>query len=237
MIYLNNKEKLNRIKLTPDNYYVVTDFDQTITNGFTKGSWGVDINANEEYEKERAKLYNYYRPIEIDSTMDKNEKTKHMKNWYTESLNILIKYNLTEKEIIKTVESNKFILRDYAKTFFKKLYNDKVPILMLSAGIGNVIIKILEYNEIYFDNIYIDSNFLIFKDEKIVGISDNIIHTMNKNSEGLLKKFGDKVKDRENILLFGDTLSDINMIRKEDLDKSITVRISRCKNQGKFRIL
>ena len=27
MIYINNKEKLDRIKLNKDNFYVVTDFD------------------------------------------------------------------------------------------------------------------------------------------------------------------------------------------------------------------
>lgn len=33
MIYLNNKEKLERIKLEKDNYYIVADFDQTMTFG------------------------------------------------------------------------------------------------------------------------------------------------------------------------------------------------------------
>lgn len=110
-----------------------------------------------------------------------------------------------------------------AKNFFIKLYNEKVPILILSAGVGNVIIEILKYNNIFFDNIYIDSNFLEFLDGQIVGISSNITHTMNKNSDNLLKRYGNKIKDRENILLFGDVLSDIKMIKEEDLSRTLTV--------------
>ena len=110
-----------------------------------------------------------------------------------------------------------------AKDFFTKLCNENVPVFILSAGVGSVITEVLKYNEMFLENMYMDSNFLDFIDGKIVGISNDITHTMNKNSDNLLKKYGDKVKDKENILLFGDVLSDIEMVRKEDLPRILTI--------------
>ena len=46
---------------------------------------------------------------------------------------------------------------------------------------------------------------------------------MNKNSKALIQKFGDKIEGRKNIVLFGDILSDINMVSKDDLARTITV--------------
>ena len=34
MNYINNQSKLENIKLTPNNFYVVVDFDKTISIGF-----------------------------------------------------------------------------------------------------------------------------------------------------------------------------------------------------------
>ena len=110
-----------------------------------------------------------------------------------------------------------------AKDFFVKLYKENVPVLILSAGIGNVINGVLKYNQLFLNNIYIDSNYLEFIDGEISKVSNNIIHTMNKNSDNLLKKFGDKVDGKENIILFGDILSDINMVRHEDLNRTLTI--------------
>lgn len=56
-----------------NNYYVVTDFDRTITNGFSKTSWSILAESNmvpEVYVNERQELYDKYRPIELDNNMD-----------------------------------------------------------------------------------------------------------------------------------------------------------------------
>lgn len=112
MIFINNQEKLNKLHFQKDNYYVVSDFDQTITKGTTKGSWAIDIERNNKFEEERATLYNYYRPIEIDNTIDYNKKFNLMKEWYEKSLRLLIEHGVKEQEIISTVKTGKFELRN-----------------------------------------------------------------------------------------------------------------------------
>ena len=223
MIYLNNKEKLDRIKLNKNNYYIISDFDQTITSGLSIGTWGIDVTDKDEFNKKRQDLYNKYRPIEIDNTIDIVEKYELMRIWYMESLKILVEYKIKEKDIDEAIKKDEFKLRTGAKEFLQKMYNYNIPVLMLSAGIGNVIEKFLAYNNINFNNIYLDSNYLIFKDGDIQGIADNIIHTMNKNYNSLIKKYGNLVKNKEYILLFGDILSDINMVSKDKLENTITI--------------
>jgi 5'-nucleotidase len=222
MIYITNAEKLKKIKLNSNNFYVVSDFDQTITRGDSVGTWGININ-NEKFKTDEKALYEEYRPIEIDNTIERTEKFRLMHDWYEKSLKLLLKYNLNEKEIAETVEANKFKLREGAIEFFEKMHNENVPVLILSAGIGNVITKVLEHNNILFENVHLDSNFLEFENGIVSGIADNIIHTMNKNSASLIEKFGDDVKGRENIILFGDVISDINMVGAEDHDRTIMV--------------
>lgn len=103
MIYINNPSKLDKIKLTKNNFYIVSDFDQTMTGGNTPGSWKIDKENSENLLKERNELYDTYRPIEIDNTIDKDEKFKLMKQWYEETLKLLVKYNIKESEIDTTV--------------------------------------------------------------------------------------------------------------------------------------
>ena len=62
MIYINNKEKIKNIKLEKNNFYVVADFDKTLTDGNSYSTWKVLADSNEigeEYTKKRTDLYNY----------------------------------------------------------------------------------------------------------------------------------------------------------------------------------
>ena len=183
----------------------------------------MNIKNSKEFVEKREALYNKYRPIELDNTIEKTEKFKLMEKWYKETLDVLLEYKLKETDIYNTVASNKFILRTGTKEFLEKMHNSNIPVLMLSAGVGNVIENILDYNNIYFDNIHLDSNFLIFKNGEAIGVNKKIIHTMNKNSADLIEKFGDVIKNRKNIILFGDIVSDIDMVSAEDLKNTITV--------------
>ena len=56
MIYINNQEKISRINLAENDFYVVADFDRTLTEGSSDSTWGVFANANqvgEEYRQRR----------------------------------------------------------------------------------------------------------------------------------------------------------------------------------------
>ena len=81
-----NEEKINKIKLSNNNFYVVIDFDKTITSYESEDSWDVTGRAtnNINCDKEIESLYKKYRPIELDYTITKEEKNAQMEKWYNE---------------------------------------------------------------------------------------------------------------------------------------------------------
>ena len=52
------------------------------------------------------------------------------------------------------------VLRDGFKDFLYGLYMQNIPVVILSAGIGNVILETLKLYNCLYDNIYIVSNFI-----------------------------------------------------------------------------
>lgn len=228
MIYLNNKEKLKRINLEKDNFYVVADFDKTLTAGNSLSTWGIMTNANElgnEYAERRTELYKKYRPIEIDPNISDEEKSQNMEEWWKKHINLFYEYGLREENIKQALRSTNSRLeyRAGAKEFLRKMCELKVPIIIISAGIGNVIEEFLNIENDYYENISIVSNFIKFKDGIIDGLEGGTIHALNKNIVKLDEDSKTKLEGRNNILLLGDGTADLKMISKSDMERAITV--------------
>lgn len=210
-----------------NNVYVVADFDRTITNGNSKTSWSILANSNlvpKSYISERQELYDYYRPIEIDEDIEYSYKLQKIKEWFQKHIELFVKYKIS-KDIFEDAATNLRVMefRPYAKEFIEFLHENNIPLIIISAGIGNFIESFLEHNNCYFDNIYVSSNKIIFKDGIAVGVDDNIIHSFNKNEVSLPDNISDKIKTRENVILLGDQVSDLNMVDKNNHKEVITI--------------
>ena len=74
MIYIINKEKYNKLKKI-NNYFVITDFDRTLTTAESEPTMGIipQYLGGECLEK-RTKIYEQYRPLELDYTIEENKK-------------------------------------------------------------------------------------------------------------------------------------------------------------------
>ena len=125
MIKINEKAK-KIIKNLNNNFYIVSDFDRTITVGSSYTSWSILANTNlvcQEYIDERNKLYKYYRPIEISHDIPFEEKNKLVYEWFQKHLNLFIKYKLKE-DVFKTAITDKNIMsfREGAKDYLKFLH-------------------------------------------------------------------------------------------------------------------
>lgn len=226
MIYINNKEKLEKIKLNKDNFYVIADFDKTITNGHSLSTWGVMANSNQlgdEYAKRRTELYQYYRPIEIDVNISDEEKSEYMSQWWKKHINLFYEYGLKEENIRICLENDGLQYRQGAKEFIRKMYELKIPLIIISAGVGNVIEEFFNIENDYYDNISIVSNFIEFKNGIISGLKGDTIHALNKNVVNLDEHSKEKLENRNNILLLGDGLADLKMISDKDIERAITV--------------
>lgn len=224
MVYIN-EEKLRNIFLKADNFFVIMDFDKTITVSNSTDSWSVLQNPNimnPQFEKDSLLLYEKYGPLETDYTLDTFTKSNYMKEWYLKVMNLTYKYNLTYDKLLACVKYGNIIFRDGLKDFFGTLNRFNIPIIILSAGIGNVIYEVLKLNECLYDNVFIVSNFIEFKNNKMLPFNNDIIYTSNKRIDRLPSDVNDKIKDKDFIVLFGDLIEDLNMVRKEDLSRTIS---------------
>ena len=210
-----------------DNYIVVSDFDRTITSGISTNSWCVlDENESvcEEYKKEMEELQNHYHKIEIDPDVPDDIKFKEMTDWWNKHLDLFVKYGFTEDLFHKTSsDKNVMELRKGFKEFLKFIKEKNIPLVIISAGLTNVIKAFLIEHDINLENIYIISNEIYFDNGIAKGIAHEIIHSMNKNEVSLPNELKEELKTRRNVLLFGDNLKDYLMVDKEKHDSVISV--------------
>ena len=228
MIYKNNKKNF---KFNKNNTYVVIDFDKTITSYESTDSWAASANpsiVDSRLMKEMDKLYEKYRPIEMDYNISKEEKLKAMEIWYSECMDLYYKYNLTKEQMQKSIQNSNVKFRSGAKELLQLLHKEKIPIIVLSAGIGNTIKQFLKDNSCLFDTMYIISNIIEFDENGKVKKFDNskMIHTLNKTIKGHLPmEFEEKIKEREYKILIGDLIEDIKMVDENERDTTLRIGI------------
>ena len=238
MILVNN-EKLNSLNsVSTNDLYILTDFDGTITKDNSDSSWASifkNPKVTKEFIDECLKLYNHYHKFEIDESIPLKDKMIIMDEWYRKNVETLVNFKVTE-EIINYAADNEKIMsfRDGAIEFLKEMYEKKVPIIVISAGVGNIIEQFLIRNNCNYSNIYICSNFLEYENGIIKGVKNsNLIHSLNKNEVFLPEDIKVKINDRKNILLIGNSVSDISMADNKKkvyklgfLDENIDERIN-----------
>lgn len=226
MIYINNKEKIENLKLDKNNFFVVADFDQTLTEGKAQSTWQVTAGSEhlgDEYIKRRDELYNYYRPKEIDPNIPDNEKCKLMNKWWKQHIDLFFEYGLNRAMINESIQQCNLKYRKGAKEFLQKMNEYDIPVIIISAGIGNVIENFLKIQNDYYNNIKIVSNFINFENEEMKGLHGEIIHALNKNIVNLDDTSKSVLSNKDKILLLGDGLADLKMISENDKNRAITV--------------
>lgn len=223
MIYIN-ENKFDNIDLGSNNFCVVIDFDATITTRGMNDSWNTLTNPNfinPNLNKDISKLEEKYFPIELDYSMDEKTKFLYMEEWHLRTINLFFEYGLNEDILLNCVKHSTLKLRAGAKNFFKELYNKNIPVFIVSAGIRNVIVEFLKINDCYYDNIYIVGNNIQFANGKMLKFTDNILHSANKTIDRLPVNLKEDILNKDFILLFGDLITDINMVTKDLLTKTI----------------
>lgn len=225
MIYYNNNfAKKN--KFNNKDFCIVLDFDKTITTKDSHNSWTV-LESEEgfckELYEEAKKLSNYYIPIEINYDIPLEQRMEKVIEWYKKNLDLFYNYNLTEEILYKCIDLARLELRDGLKELLEWSHANNIIVVIVSAGIKNIIIEILKRKNCYYDNIHILSNQLVFENGKMQKFGDNLIHTYNKNMDRLPLYIKEKIDNISNILLFGDLIEDIGIVDTKYLYKTLTI--------------
>ena len=223
MIYINNKQKLEEFKNAKD-FYVVIDFDRTLTTNESDSSMGIIPNfLGGEYLEERIRIHDYYRPLELDYTLSKEERNKIMKSWATTSFTLLSKYLNSEETIKNALENANIHLRKGVKEFLEDMHKKCIPVIIMSAGMGNLIKIFLEKQGVLYDNIILISNFFKFRDNKAYIDVNNLISPSNKGYSKVPEEIRNELDKKESILLFGDIVEDIKMVEEDSRNKALAI--------------
>lgn len=216
--------------------HVLADFDQTLTHAFVNNKRTpalISILADEghlasDYSKKANALFKKYYNIEIDSDIPFEEKRKAMKEWWTKHFDLLISSGLNRNDIEEIVRSENIVLRKGIPELLNNLKSNNIPLVILSsAGVGKEsIVSYLGYKKLLSDNIYIICNsFNWSEDGKAISVNQPIIHSLNKD-ETVIKDFPEvfeKIKERTNVILLGNSIHDIDMITGFDYDNLIKI--------------
>jgi len=235
---IHNKEafdaKLQKLKEAgPEKLHVLTDFDRTLTQGMIDGEKTPSIISrlrdgnylSSEYVEEAHRLYNHYQPIEVDQTIPLADRVKEMDRWWQAHFDLLAESGLTLDVLKDVVDNYPRMFREGALEFLDLLHQKEIPVLIMSASLGDMIRLYLEKTGRNYPNIHLVTNLFEFdEDGKVIGIKKPIVHSLNKYEvlvQGL--PVYEKVKDRKNVLLMGDGLGDLGMIDGFDYDNLISI--------------
>ncbi|KAL4217217.1 7-methylguanosine phosphate-specific 5'-nucleotidase [Mactra antiquata] len=199
----------------PDKLQVVADFDRTLTKFTHQGSVCAtchnvleESGLPKEYKEKAYALRDKYSPIETDPNLSIEEKIPYMIEWWTQVHDLLMKYPLSKEMLYNMVANSSAKLRDGCTKFFDKLHASDVPLLIFSAGIGDIIREIIAQHSTMYDNMHVVSNDLDFDDNSAIHDSDyftNLSHCTNA-------------------ILMGDSLGDLQMANgAENVKAKLTI--------------
>ncbi|XP_062331009.1 7-methylguanosine phosphate-specific 5'-nucleotidase-like [Osmerus eperlanus] len=205
----------------PSTLQVISDFDMTLTrfahNGrrcpTTHNILDNSFILSEDCRNQMRELLNTYYPIEIDAARTVKEKLPLMVEWWTKVHELLIQQKIRKDLLSQVVKESSAMLREGYKGFFDHLQELHVPLLIFSAGVGDILEEVIRQNQVFHPNVHIMSNYMDFDDCGILqSFKGQLIHTFNKREGALLHTAHFlELRDRPNVLLLGDSLGDLTM--------------------------
>lgn len=213
--------------------HVVSDFDRTLTKCFyghkkipsTIALIREGRYLKDDYPEQAFALFDKYHPIEVDESLPYEYRFKKMQEWWETHKRLLIRSGMHKKVIDDILEKYPKMFREGTDEFLDFLYIHKIPLLIFSSGIGNLIEGYLKKENRLTSNVHILSNIFEFdEDGYAIGYKDDVIHVLNKSETRIRdKKYRDMISRRDNVILLGDSLSDLGMVK--DLDTSTIIKI------------
>ncbi|MDR0850006.1 MAG: HAD-IB family phosphatase [Christensenellaceae bacterium] len=227
MIYFGDKVKEKLAKIKGGNFYVLSDYDQTITNGMSSWELPPHLKSSapkfkKECEEVGTKFLGWLR--EYNKTNDPILRDKIVSWWY-EEMGLFVKYKVSLSEMKETILNDGLVsVRSGTREFFEKLNKSNIPVVILSAGFVEVIETTLLRENCNFNNIEVFANRLeVDGDNRLLGVRGEMIHWLNKSENNLMAPTLEKIKNIPNVFLFGDQKSDIDMLPEHKRDGAIKI--------------
>ncbi len=237
-VIIVNKEDFEKKKKAfveggKDKVHVISDFDRTLSKAFVDGERAPTVIAQirnggylkEGYPKQAQDLFDHYHPIEKDETIPQEEKNRLMQEWWRKHFDLIIESGMNKDVIKSIVDEKNIILREGVTKLMSNLDSTKIPLVIMSASTGDMVIGHLKEDKVMYPNVHIVANLFKFDDSgKVTGVKEPIIHSHNKN-EIVVKEFDfyEELLERRNVILLGDNVGDVGMIEGFDYDNLIKI--------------
>jgi len=200
---------------------VISDFDMTLTRFAFNGKrcptcHNILDNSkliSEDCKEKLKDLLNTYYPIEIDSSRSVDEKLPLMVEWWTKAHELLVQQRIKKDLLATVVRESDAMLREGYQLFFDHLFEHSIPLLIFSAGIGDILEEVIRQAGVFHPNVKVFSNYMDFDESGVLtAFKGELIHIYNKR-EGALLNTGhfQELRTRPNVLLLGDSLGDLTM--------------------------
>ncbi|CAD7924199.1 unnamed protein product [Amoebophrya sp. A120] len=238
-------------KIDPKDVVVFCDYDATISTRFVtvqnpktgqlekqKGLTAVQLVEHwsrlpPSYHDAALKTHNHYFAIENDASMSKEVKTPFMIEWYEKTIDATVEIaeqiNFREGDLPSIVQDNldKVQIRPGMPELIKILKEKQIPLVIISAGYGNIIEEVLSQNGIARSDYVIWSNQFEFDTAErttnprgglLKAVKPPLLHMYNKQ----LWKSGERnpavpeavwaaIGQRNTAISIGDSLGDAQM--------------------------
>lgn len=198
---------------------VISDFDKTLTKFVIDGVrgctvYGVIENSKvfpESYREKAKALKDKYMPIEFSGDISPTEKEPLMVEWWTKGNELIIELKIKQAQIPEIVKDAHIALREGVEWLFVKLHEKKVPLLIISGGLGDIIKEVIDQQSTLYDNITIVANFFKYEQGVVVGFQDKLLLSNNKKEMTRDLEFFNKNKERTGVIVMGDLPEDANV--------------------------
>lgn len=150
--------------------------------------------------------------------MSIEEKIPYMIEWWHTAHSLILSSNLNRNLIHDLINGSKMELKEGVKEFITTLLRSQTPILIFSAGLGDVIEIFLKKEIPEFkhnhQSSHIVSNFLQYDTNgRLLSFDKKLIHSFNKNEHEVHDTpYYQSIHNRPNVILLGDTVGDVGMI-------------------------
>ncbi|CAM9484922.1 unnamed protein product [Ascophyllum nodosum] len=210
-------------------------FDRTLTKFWVNGEMGYSCHMvianfgllSEDYHDKTTELRNRYYPMEVDPDLPHEEKLEAMKQWVLEAHEAMVETGMTKSTIVEAVSKANLELRPGHDKLFRLLETEKVPFLVFSAGLADVLEEIFRQRAEapVPSTCHVISNRMEFDDEgKMIGFKGKTYHVFNKLASPEEPYFRtEEMKGRTNVLLLGDSLGDLKMSKGIETKEVLTI--------------
>eukprot|EP00794_Sanderia_malayensis_P017512 gene17512-19262_t len=200
---------------------VLSDFDMTISKYLVGGERGDTSHGAIEkatcmpadFRMKALELKSKYAPLEHSLELSYQEKSDLMVEWWSGIHALMLEAGFERRWIPGVVSEATICLRDGADEFFEILKEDRIPLYIVSAGVGDIIEEAITKESTLYENTKIISNFMDFNETgHLIGFKGELLHSYNKKEiVNHASAYFDESSDRTNLMLIGDTLGDPTM--------------------------